>query len=209
MMQVTQEINRLISFLGDNSNGEYYVVGYQKQRKNAESVRGKRMVQVYYSGGSFPKNLSPMNYATAHNAIATVRMMVSESARADLAVLNDPNSSEADRMNALASSMDAEQRANERLDELFSMMFNLIMGGDGEHFGNDQKPYTISDRWCEDFRKDSVLKDGSLIVVNGYFDISFRVEEIPTGHVPVDGNILDGKIDIQGDIDKLEVLTGE
>ena len=208
-MRVETEIQNLITFLGDNSNGEYFVVGYQKQRKNAMAVRGKRMVQVFHSGGSFPRGKSAINYTTAYDAIATVRLMVSEPARADLAVLNNPQSTDSDRQNALAASMDAEDRANKSMDALFSRMFELIMGGDGEHFGSTDKPYTVADRWGHDFKKEATLKDGSLIVINGYYDISFTVEEIPEGHTPVDGNILSGKIDIQGDVDKLEVETGE
>lgn len=208
MMQVKVEVDRLRDWLGDISNGAYFVVGYQKQRRNASALRGKKMVQVFHSGGSFPRDASPMNYATQYEAVATVRLTVSESATVDLSVLNDPNSSEADRVTALGAGMDAEERANNSLDELFSLMFNSIMGGEGEHFGNEGE-FTISDRWGHDFRKEPVIKSGSLVVINGYYDIGFTVKEIPDGVTPVEGGIVSGEIDIQDGIDNLLVETGE
>ncbi len=208
MMQVKLEINRLKEFLVNESNGEYFVVGHQKQRRNAMALRGKKMVQVFHSGGSFPRDASSMNGPTQYDAVATVRLTVSESASVDLSVLNDPDSTEAERMIALTDGMDAEERANDSLDDLFSMMFHSIMGGDGEHFGNEDE-FTISDRWGHDFRKEPCIKTGSLVVINGYYDIGFTCEEIPDGHIPVDGSIVNGEIDIQDGIDNLLVETEE
>lgn len=211
---MTKEFQNAIAdlkqLLVDKANGRYFVVGHTKQRSNAEELRGKKMVQVFYSGGSFNRGTSSMNSETTHNAIASVILTVSEPSTMDLAVLENPSSTPEQIALALTAGREAEDVANEAMDELFGIMFDIIMGADGEHFGNESDDYSIADRWGRDFKKDPVLSGGSVVVINGSYDIQFTVREIPDGDTPIEGNFMSGAIDIQKDSgDPLYVEQGE
>jgi hypothetical protein len=207
----TTAVKALAQFLEDNSdNGnKYYVVGYSKQRKNAEDIEGRvsgKLVQVFHSGGSFPRDENGNNTESTYDAVATVRMTVAASSKIDLAVLNSPSSTDQERMDALEEGDYAEQEANDAMDDLFGDMFDLIMGGNGEWFGGAE--YSISDRWGHDFKKETALKKGSIVVVNGYYDIGFKTREIPVGDTPIVGDKIVGEVDVQdGNGDNLVIET--
>lgn len=213
-MEFIKQVSRLKQFLADNANdpetGEprYRVVGYQKQKLNASDIATLPMVQVFYAGGSFPRSSSGMNAETAHNAIASVIMTVSEKAKVDLAVLQNEGSTPEQLMGAINGVADAESEADARIDVLFGIMFRLIMGADGEHFGSDERPYTVADRWGDDFKKDPVISAGSIVTIKGSYSIGFSVRETPYGDEPTVGSIMSGEIDIQdGHGDPLAVET--
>lgn len=203
----------LQEFLSNNSNGEYYVVGHSLQKKNAQEIerRGSKMVQVYITGVSPDRFVSSVNSETTVRCTATVRMTVTASVEMDLAVIEDPQSTPAQRASSLADSYDAAAKADDEMDELFGQMFDLVLGADGEYFGSGaENPYEIADRWGDDFRKEEAIKGGSLVVINGYFDISFTTQDIPNGDTPTVGNIVFGKIDLQnGSGDELQIQTGD
>lgn len=204
-------IQDLRDFLTLYSNGDYYVVGHSLQSKNAVAIdqKGKRMVQVYLSGFQIPSNeRSGLNTETELMCTATVRLTVVEKSQLDLSVFSDPSATDQDRANAFAAGYDAEKVADDAMDDLAGRLFDLIMGGEGEWFGNETNEYQIADRWGDDFTKESLPREGSYIVMNGYFNVRFRVPEIPLGATPVVGNIISGVVDIQNnDGDPLEIET--
>lgn len=207
-------IANLENFLISRAEERYFVVTHSKQNKNAVAVQKgdkSRMVQVFYAGGSFDKATSSPNSETTHNAVASVRLTVSEAATADLATLNNPASTPEQLLAAMQGVAVAEANANKSIDSLFGIMFDLIMGANGDQFGQDwdSSDYSIADRWGRDFNKDIAVKRGSLVTVNGQFDVEFTVKEIPEGDDPLaDSFTVTGNIDIQdGAGDELIIET--
>jgi hypothetical protein len=192
-----QAIINLRNYLQENSNGCYHVVGNTKQSNNSVSVEKMPLIQVFHAGGNFPKNKSSMNSETAYNAIAAVRITTAAKASVDLDVLQNPSSTPEEITAAIAGMGSAEFEANELCDTIFAITFNLIMGSGGERFGDDTKPYNISDRWGDDFKKESVLPGGSIAVINGYYHISFTSFDIPTGKNPTTPESIFGRVFIQ------------
>jgi len=207
-MEFIKQIANLKEFLAENANGRYRVVGHSKQKLNAQNIVNLPMVQVFYAGGSFPKGSSGMNAETEHQAVASVIMTVSATAKMDLSVLQDEGSTVEERLVAIAGIADAEAEADYGIDVLFGIMFGLIMGADGEHFGDETVPYTVADRWGDDFKKEPVLSAGSIVTIKGSYSIGFSVRETPLGDTPTVGSIMSGEIDIQdGNGDPLAVET--
>ncbi len=209
-MNVTEACSALRKFLTDNSDGSYYVVGYAKQAKNAESQFGKKMIQVFHAGGSFNKGRSAINGNQFYNATIMVRFTVSEPAAVDTDILDDPGSTNEERRIAIGQTADAEQRADESMDELFSTVFRLVMGGEGLDFGtgNDLNPIQIQDRFGEDFRKELPQKKGSLVVMNAHYAITCTTNENPNTETPIGGTISTHATDFQNGIDTIITQTG-
>ena len=207
-MNVVAAIKQLENYLIENSDEKYFVIGYDKQVKNALALKGKKMVQCVHAGGSFDMSKSEgVNGRKFYNAIASIKLTVSEAATVDLTALDEPLSTPEQLIVALGASDDAEKIANDEMDTLFGYMFDLIMGGDGESFGRDD--YSIIDREGKNFDKSAVVKKGSLAVITGYFDIGFGIWETANGETPTGGEItINNLIDIQDDNgDDLEVET--
>lgn len=212
MINTIGSISDLRNFLRDTSDGKYYVTDSSKQANNAVGIehKGKRVVQCFRVGTSYPKEgVVSYNSDVTAETTARIQITITETSSVDLNVLNDPNSTDQQRIDALNATFDAEDAADMVWDEVQDHIFNNVMGADGETFGNSGNSFGITDRWGRDARKEPTVKSGSLIVLTGSFDIDFSVQEIPNGDTPVPEGILSGRIDIQqGDGDELAIETG-
>jgi hypothetical protein len=204
--ELEKAIAGLREFLAANSDGKYYVVNAQKQSENSKELRGRMSVQVFHQSGVFNEDKSTANSTTYYDALAAIKLTVSVPCKVNLAVLDDPGSTDQERIDALAEMLDGENEADTQIDRLFSYIWRLTLGGPGQRFGLNKKPYTIANRWGKDFKKDKPFKSGSLVVLNGMFVIGFQVNDLPIGVEGLPGTIISGNIDIQrGDGDDLKV----
>lgn len=202
-------IAQLKKFIADGANGNYRVIGFGKQAKNTAGFEGIKQVQVFHAGGSFDRSTGKVTGEQTYVCSAVCRLTVAEPATCDLSVIDDPDSTNEERIQALIENSEAEERADLAIDDLFGMLFDLIMGGDGRDFGTVTNTIQISDRFGEDFKKELPQKVGSLVTINGYFTITFRVLEIPQGETPKNLESILGSVDLQSGIDDLQILTGE
>ena len=93
MMEFRNIKTRIVEILGDAANGRFKVVGYKRQTKSAdEIINNDRMVQVYFSDGSFPKGAGRMHSEKTHDLTIDIDMSASAAARGNISVLDDPAS---------------------------------------------------------------------------------------------------------------------
>lgn len=200
----------LIDTLGAAAAGRFRVTGYRGQGHDAKEVKGdKRMAQIYYSSGEFPKSKGRQTGDTQHVITYNVDFSVSAAAKADLTVLNNPGSTPAQIQAALTASTDAAFEADVLLDELAEFTYQILM--DGLNFDLGLSVGTMSSRWVDRFVKGAPQQHGSLVVLTGQIQYSCQTAEImsgDTGVTPV-APLITTNLDIIGDdVEQTAVESG-
>ncbi len=83
---------------------------------------------------------------------------------------------------------DASALADSSLDELFGIVFGILMDNRNIDAGMD---YLLANRWISEFRKGNLNKFGSLAVATGGMSVNYSVEEDLDGAEAL--NVADGE----------------
>lgn len=190
----------IINILGTAAAGRYRTVGFQNQTKAAEEIRNhKRQVTVYYSQGNFPKSSGRNTGPVQHDITYRVELSVSKSANADLTVLSNPASTPAQITAALAAAQTAAEAADISMDELWSIVYQILM--DGRNVDMGLPVGTISNRWLDSFQKNEPRPRGKLVVLTGIVILTLRTVETIPGDPGIPGaNIIETTLDIPENI---------
>jgi hypothetical protein len=174
----------LVSLLGLAAAGRFRVVGYQPQGSAIEEVKGNlRMVQVYFSGGQIPKSGGGSLGPVAHDVTFKLELTAAKASEGDLAPLMNPASTPAQFAAALASFTSAAELADESMDELLEIVFQILM--DGRNLDLGLAPGNVANRWIERIDKGEPSPRGELVVVSGSMDLTCRVAEALLGDAGV------------------------
>lgn len=188
----------IIDTLGASAAGAFQVVGYRRQVKSAEEVKGaKRMVQSYYAAGDFPKSAGRQTGPVQHNMVFSIGLTVSAAAKVDLAAINTPGAPEASISSALSALQEGAAEADLLFDELTDLVYQILM--DGRNFDLGLTKGTISKRWVDNIRKDAPTPEGRLVVLTGTIQYSCNTVEQITGDTGTAGGIISTVVDIDGD----------
>lgn len=175
----------LITLLGDEAAGRYQVFGYQRQGQAAEELGDEsRNVQVYYAEGDFPKSKSSINGPTQHDITFNIDCLVSKQAEVDLSALNNPASTPAEKAAALLAMRPAGHLADESLDELFDIIYQVVMDARNQDLGLDPG-MAIASRWVDRMSKDSPIPAGDRCVLTGIIRLTLSIDEQLGGLEPV------------------------
>lgn len=166
--------------------GRYVTAGYQKQRKSADEINLNRQVTVYYSEGDFPKGSGQAYGDVMHDPVFNVELATATPAKVDLSVLNDATASEASKATALRQMLEAGPVADEEMDELIDIIFQVLMDARNEQLGinpPDDRPdlKVVSNRWIDQIRKDTPVPEGEYLILTASMRLSCRIEETITG----------------------------
>lgn len=197
----------LTTILGNAEAGRYQTIGFQRQVTSAdESLNILRMVQVYYSSGEFSTQGSPVNGPTQHDATYNIDLRVASPATADLSVINNPVSTPAEIAAAIASMAESAQIANESIDELMDIIYQVIM--DARNYDLGQSIGTVANRFIHGTQKDQPVPQGEYVVLTGSIQFRVRTYEEVLGDTGTAGGIYDTTIDIDGDdVEKTGILV--
>ena len=169
-----------------SEQGQYVTAGYQKQRKSADEINVNRQVTVYYSEGDFPKGPGQAYGDVAHDVVFNVELAVATPAHVDLSVLNDASASEASKATALRQMLEAGPVADEQMDELIDIVFQVLMDARNEQLGINppaDRPNLkiVASRWIEQIRKDTPVPEGEYLILTASMRLTCRIEENITG----------------------------
>jgi len=197
MMKFRTAKSALVQLLGDAAGGRYRVIGYQKQSKSAHA--DNKLVQVYYSEGSFPKNSGRYHGEKAHDITLEIDLTVSAHADADIATLQSETATAVQRAAALAGVKFAAENADNELDELIDIIYQILMDARNDGLGLDKG--VGASRWIDRIQKDTTIEHGGLVVKTANMKYTCRVSEAVAGDIgnepalavydtdiPVDGN---------------------
>jgi hypothetical protein len=181
-MQFRKTKNDLTCILGNAANGRFKVIGHQTQGLDAsEVVDDNRRVQVFYGEGDFEKSHASLNGPTEHDATYQIELAVSKSTKADLAVIEDENSTQAQVAAAMSRLENPAGLVDDSFDELLELVYQILMDGRNVHLGADELPYKAKNRWVSGLRKDSPASEGEYVVLTGAVMFTCRLTEEVTG----------------------------
>jgi hypothetical protein len=193
--------------LGPAEAGRFQAIGFQRQAKSSAEVKGLlRTVQLYYSSGDFPKSAGRTSGTTQHNVMYRVDLTVAEPAKGDVAALNNPASTPAEKAAALLAFQEGSNLADDSLDELYDIVYQILM--DARNIDMGLGKGVVSSRWVGSIQKDQPIPNGELVTLTGSMQLTLKTPEIITGDTGTAAGIFDTVIDIDGDdVEKTGVLV--
>ena len=168
--------------LDTNAAGRFRVIGKQVMSKSADEIKDNdRLVQVYFSDGSFPKSAGRLHGSKTHDVTIEIDLSASSGATGDLSVLDDPLATAIQKAGAIASIREASDTADEKIDELIDAVYNILM--DARYEGLLLPKGTISSRWIDRIQKDTLLERGEFVVKTANMKYTCRVQEYVSGDI--------------------------
>jgi hypothetical protein len=166
----------IVAILGLAAAGRFRVVGYKQRGVAAEEIVGQlRTVQVFFTGGKFPKAAGSHLGPVMHDVTIKVDLSAAKAAEGDLVALTDPSSTPAEFAAALSSFREAADMADDSLDELGDIVFQILM--DGRNLDLGMGAGNVSPHWIENFDKQGPTARGEYVVMSGSLDLTCRVSE--------------------------------
>jgi len=190
----------IITILGTAAAGRFRTVGFQRQTKAAEEVKGNlRLVTVYYSTGYFPKRSGRNTGPVQHDITYRIEFTVSSPAIGNLAIINNPLSTPAEISAAITGIQESAYLADQSIDELFEIVYQILM--DGNNIDMQLPIGTIANRWIDSIQKDEPRTRGDLVELTGSSNLTLRTSEQILGDPGTPGaNIIDTTLDVKDNI---------
>jgi hypothetical protein len=164
-----------------NEQGLYVTIDKQEQVRAAEEFKGTlRTIQVFVQTID-PEDITRPQFE--NNVTFGLFLRVAEPSTGDVATLENPLSTPAEKQAALLAADPGSDNANKSWDELLRIATRIIMSPLNEDLGLPE--FTVSNRVLKTARKDQPLDYGNLIVLTGSAFISANVTEIMDGVTPV------------------------
>jgi len=184
--------------LGPAEAGKFRTVGYQRQSKSAlESINNDRSVQVYYIRGEFSKAGGRQTGPTQHDMSFKIDFTVSSPAKGDLSVINDSGSTASQVATAIQKFQVASAIADESLDELFDIVYQILMDARNADMGLSEG--LIANRWIGELQKDDPVSRGELVTLTGSATLTMRGAEQVLGATGSEGAIIETTVPINED----------
>jgi hypothetical protein len=191
-------VSSVATLLVNNAAGRFRVLNFQKQAQSADEVKEtNKSVQVYYSGGEFPKAAGSLGGPYSHDITLNVDLMVSMLTKGDLVVFDNPSATPAQVLAAIGNLQKGDAKVQEEMDEFFDDVFQILM--DARNFDLGIVDGTMASRWIEEFKKDPILKRGEFAVLTGHCKYTCRMDETVGGDVGVDIETIDTGFEFDGD----------
>jgi hypothetical protein len=188
----------VVTLLGDNAAGDFRVLGYQKQAQSAEEVKETyKSVQVYYSGGEFPKAAGSLGGPYSHDITLNIDLTVSMLTKGDLSVFNDDASTPSDFLTAMSNIQRGDSLVQAEMNKFFRSIFQILM--DARYFDLGIVGGTMASRWIDEFKKSPILKRGERATLTGHCKYTCRMDETVSGEAGTPVETIDTGFEFDGD----------
>lgn len=189
----------IVQLLGSAAAGRFRVYGYQTQPQGAdEFVGNNRSIRVAYTDGNFPRSGGSMRGPINHDVQFNIELIVAGRSTMDLSVLESEGGTAAQRASAIAAKTDAAEIADNSMDELAAIVFQILMDARNQDLGLPD--FSVGSRWVDSIRKDPVSPFGEYVILQGKITMTASIDEVVAGEMPVAGEVISGDItEINGD----------
>jgi hypothetical protein len=170
------------NILGPAQKNLFRTLGYNTPELAPEAVlNNRRTVNVYHAESDFRGSLTrPNHHMTFH-----IDMMAAADSQVDLLVLEkqfQEGSIQVDAYrDAISQLKEAEDRADESMDELFNIVYQLIMDKRNHNLGVDRfdPPVNlpIGDRVIDHYEKGTTTPKGNLMMLGAQVRLKCRADE--------------------------------
>lgn len=178
-LAVVTALNTVVDLLAAQSAGRFTVIGFQRQKKPAETRIDDVLVQCWIDSASVDWNRSSRKGQKEHEVSIKVQFTVAQPATADIATLANPNATDVQRAAALASLTAADQQTSGALYDAWSAVFEILDDARNQTFGLPKG--AISDKSFSEFRQDEPPSRGGLAINTATATLDFRVKEAQLG----------------------------
>jgi hypothetical protein len=169
--------------------GGYKTLGYKPRKLGADEIfDGGGIVQVRFTRGNF---FTPTTQGgSKFDAIYDIELLVSGKSEVDLTVIDNPDSSDLQRQNAMLAATDAASNADDRMDELIDYVYQLIMDTNNRYIGASS---IVNSRAITDVQKYDPESQGSFVLLTAKMDLAVKftesvkgIEDVPDAIQPGD-----------------------
>jgi len=174
-------LDAIVTMLNSQADERFVVIGYQLQKKAAESSTDKALVQCWIDRAAIDWSRSSRNGPKQHEVTVKVQFTVAQPLILDIATLQDPGSTPAQREQALQNVIGPAQNASNTLYNAWSAVFEIFDDARNKTFGLPAG--SISDKSYSDFRQDEPPPKGGLGILTAVSVLDFRVKEAQLGDV--------------------------
>ena len=200
-MQFRQVKSALVTLIGDAADAgdgdRYRTIGYQPQAQAAvRTLDSDRSVQVFYRSGDLPKSGGSPTGPFKHDLTFSVELTASKATEGDLSTLENSGSTDLQRATALAGFQKAAALADDSLDELIDIIFQVIQRADNLDLGHSS---VVANRWLSDIRKNEISERGEFVIATASMTLTATVSEDVEGlavlNLDDEGALLSTEID--------------
>ena len=175
--------------LDGHTNGRYLVNNPQRRKTDAESIFLMPQVTVFYAAGDFNKSKSSVNGPYHQDASFNIHVSAGTKTKVNLAVLRDLASTPEQLASAIAETDNAMMLLDEKIDDLLSLLFDIIMRPENRNLGADY----ITNRWVSRISKHDPEPMGAIITGAATITLTAQCSEevtseegVPAGNGAVD-----------------------
>lgn len=170
----------IVTLLNNSSGDAFQATGFQIQTKAASLFTGSnRLVEVFYGAGDFPVSASSRSSNCQHDVTFRVEFTVCAPCEADLTILENSEATAGQLTTALEALKTAGQVANDSWDELFDLVWNILM--DARNLDLGQSIGVLADRWISNVQKDNAEPAGEYVQLTGAAVLTLSTEELAQG----------------------------
>ena len=160
--------------------GRFRETGSQKQRTgDNETLNLDRSVQIYFFSGEF-ENSSEQELN--HDVTFEIKLSCSSDTKADLATLENVDSTDEEIETAFQNKELATDRVDDSLDELWRIVIQILKDPARRYYGLPEG--TISTVRLKNFIKSDVMDKGDLVSIQGKGILTCNMDETLIGVTP-------------------------
>lgn len=178
-LAVVTVLNAVVSLLNTQAAGRFNVIGYQVQKKSADTINDNPLVQCIIDSARVDFSRSSRNGPKEHECNIKIIFTVAQPAKLDLATLQDPNSTAVQRAIVLQNLINPAQEAAQKIYDAWSAVFEILDDARNLYLGLPD--HSISDKSYSDFKLDEPPPRGGLGILTAISVLSFRIKEAQLG----------------------------
>ena len=188
--------NAAVSLLADQSDSRIIVVGYQRQKKGAEVDTDPTLVQLWVSSWGVDWSRSSRNGQKTYNVRIEIQFTIAQPGTLDIAVIQDLNSTPAERTAALLEMVEPAQNASKSMFEASKAVREIFDDARNLYLGLPD--YSIEDKAYSDYQQDDLPPRGGLGILTGVSFLEFRVKEEQLGDTVNFPDVVTNDVEIIG-----------
>jgi hypothetical protein len=172
-------LNACVDLLGSQANDRFQVIGFQRQKKAAETNIDLPLVQCWIDSADVDWDRSSRNGPKEWDIRIEIQFTIAQPAVLDIVTIQDPNSTAAQRSLALTNLMEPAKSAANYLYSAWGAVCEILDDARNENLGLPTN--AISDKSYSNFQQDKLPPRGGLAVLTATSFLEFRVREAQLG----------------------------
>lgn len=172
-------LNAAVALLGSQAAGRFQVIGYQRQKKPAETLFNLPLVQCWIANDDVNWDRVSATAPNIKEVRITVQFTVSQPAKADLLTLEDPSSTDNQRAAALVNLTTPAFETTKVLYEAYAAVSEILNDARNYRLGLTAK--IIQEKEYDNFQQDEFPSRGGPGILTATSTLSFRVDQAQLG----------------------------